>query len=401
MMECKVCSNKFKDLLKHLRKSPSREKEYDVDKIVEQRRFERLEKMKARNRMKYDEEEDKRQEYYQSNRSRIREIQAKYKMANRFNLKIKDAKYKKSNRNSIKEKKAKYYSTKCNVIKQKKRFYKHFKEKDARKYITSHQDHLYHHTLGICQPETMQSLNHSIEFHDGLCKFCEKPQGVKIIGVNRQVCMHCLKAQCFICNVEVSPDPEFGCFHFSPDTGSLLSFMPEYCPLYSNHNFPRYASLTYPQNQKECQICAHIKKDYPEYELFAQLESKSILTEDGWRFEKQEIKMYTCNLCDSKYEFICEFDLHMRSHTKYGKNVAIFGLVFTPEDQIVRHKRVSNELFSSIQDVLIKISGISAVLSVFGSNRLKSFDSTIEIDDDIVAIASVLLSEGADIQSKG
>ena len=398
-MKCTVCYKKFSDILKHLRKNPGCESGYDVDHIVQQRRILRLEKMKARSKIQYDEEKSLRQKRYLTNRSQIRETQSKYKRRNKLSVRVKNLQYKFENRKSIKEKNAKYYTKKRSLINQKKRFYKHFKEKGALKYITSHQDHLFYHSLGICQPESMQSLNHSIEYYDGICMFCEEPQGVKIIGVNRQVCMHCLKAQCVICNSEVSPDPEFGCFHYSPDTGFLLRFMPEFCPLYSNHNFPRDASLTYPKNQKDCKICVNIKKDYPEYELFGELETQSVLREDFWSFEKQDVYVYICNLCDSKYNFICEFDLHMRSHTKYGKNVAIFGLVFTPQEHIIRHKRVGFNTFATIQNELMRISGISAVLSVFGNNRFESYAS-VKLNDEITAIASVLIGEGVDIWSE-
>ena len=191
------------------------------------------------------------------------------------------------------------------------------------KYITLHQEHLYLHTLEICQPESMQLLNHSIEYYDGVCQFCKESQGVKIIGVNRQVCINCKKAECLICQSEVSPDPEMGCLHYSPDTGRLLGFIPEYCPLYSNPFFPRFQALDHQKNKKDCRICEVIKKNYPEYEIFSHLVKTSELREDMWIFEKQEVFIYTCNLCDSNFRYVCEFDLHMRSHTKHGKNVAI------------------------------------------------------------------------------
>ena len=138
--------------------------------------------------------------------------------------------------------------------------------------------------------------------------------------------MNCKKAECTVCHDEVSPDPEFGCFHYSPDSGSLLSFMPEYCPLYSNHLFPEYQAMNHSKNKQDCKICTIIKNEYPEYEILGELETHSRATENGWRYEQQDIFLYTCNLCDSKFEQVCEFDLHMRNHTKNGKNVAVIGL---------------------------------------------------------------------------
>ena len=310
-MDCKVCGVSFKDILKHLRKNEICAEEYDLSDIVLQRKLKRLEKKKIRSREKYAIEKNIKKEYYKVNKSSIRDKQADYK---------------KSKKDDIKVYMARYYSKNRSQYAQKKRFLKHFKEKDAMKYITSHQEHLFLHTEGFCQPESMQSLNHSIEYYDGVCKFCTESLGVKIIGVNRQVCVNCKKAECVICKSEVSPDPEMGCFHYSPDSGRLLSFIPDYCPLYSNPFFPRFQATNHHKNQKDCKICCIIKKNYPEYEILCHLEKKSELREDMWIYEDQEMQIYSCNLCDSNFKHVCEFDLHMRSHTKHGKNVAIIAI---------------------------------------------------------------------------
>ena len=53
-MKCSVCMRDFKDILKHLRKSSNCESEYDIDRIVAQRRLKRLETMRTQKREKYD-----------------------------------------------------------------------------------------------------------------------------------------------------------------------------------------------------------------------------------------------------------------------------------------------------------------------------------------------------------
>ena len=395
-MECKVCNLEFKDILKHLRKNQDCASEYDVDQIIHERRLSRLDKMRTQQRANYVVKKSSKQDYYLANKSSIRAKQAEYTNANWSNIRVKNAKYKKVNSLVIKEKKTKYYSKKIGLILQKKRFYKHFRKEYAMKYITSSQDHVYYHTLGVCQVESMQSLNHSIQYSDGRCKFCDAHQGIKIIGVNRQVCMNCMKGQCVLCSSEVSPDPEFGCLHYSPDTGYLLSFLPDYCPLYSNHFFPQYQAINNPKNKKDCQICSSIKQDYPEYQILGDFETKNIMREEGLIYEQQEVFIYNCNLCDSKFNHLCEFDLHMRSHTKYGKNVVIFGLVSHPREEIISFRRVGDELFASIETEIMKVSGISAVLAVFGTERLKPF-SYMKVDDDINLAASALIGEGVDI----
>ena len=237
-MKCTICGKDFKNLLKHLRKNKICESEHDVDKIVSDRRLKRLEDMKNTSRKHYKKYRVTKQEYYDKNKNSIRKKQVKYKSENEFRIKTKDAQYKKVKRLIIKDKKAEYYSKNRGLIAQKKRFYRHFKKEDAWKYITSHQDHLFYHTLGLCQAESIKSMNHSIEYYNGICILCNAPHGIKIIGVNRQVCMNCMKAQCVLCSSEVSPDPEFGCLHYSPDSGSLLSFCQDTVPSILTIAFP-------------------------------------------------------------------------------------------------------------------------------------------------------------------
>ena len=369
MIKCKVCSHNFKDLLKHLRKSSSCHSEYDVEAIVENRHIAKKKRMR---------------DYYYENQNLIREQQAEYKKANKDKIKMQDDKY---------------YDTNACIKAQKRRFYQHFRKEYALRYITDHQIHLFLHTEGKCQPESIKDINHSIDYYDGLCKFCDQPTGIKLLGVNRQVCIGCRRAQCTQCQIEVSPDPELGCFHYSPDTGNLLAFLRDYCPLYSNPWFPKYQALTYYKNQKDCKICSTLKVEYPEYEIFSEIKSESVEHENWGIWEMQEIQSYNCNLCESKFYFLCEFDLHMRNHTKYGKNIAIIGIVSCLEAGTAHHNRVNEDVFVAIEEELMKVNGISAVLEVYGNQRLLTFSSSIKINDDITFLASVMLSEGADIES--
>ena len=77
----------------------------------------------------------------------------------------------------------------------------------------------------------------------------------------------------------------------------------------------------------DCIICTDLKKTYPEYEVFGSLRSETTMLEDGSRFEKRNLYKYDCNLCGSSFDYVCEFDFHMRNHTKYGKNIAIIGMI--------------------------------------------------------------------------
>ena len=61
---------------------------------------------------------------------------------------------------------------------------------------------------------------------------------------------------------------------------------------------------------------------------------------------------------------------------------------------IIGHRLVRDETFLKFENELMKVPGISAVISVFGKDRL---ESCIELKEDIRLAASVLLMEGYDI----
>ena len=277
MIRCKVCAIQFKDLLKHLQKSLNCQRSYDLKLIADKRKVKRLKNKRNSNKI-----------YYENNKKSIRG---------------KKTKFRRENKNKIKEQNANYYDKTAYLNAQKRRFFKHFSKNTCLNYVTPHQEHLYLHTEGICQPESIQDINHSIEVYNGVCKFCSEPKGVKLIGVNRQVCIDCNKAECTVCHSEVSPDPDLGLFHYSPDTGSSLGFMKDYCPLYSNPWFPRHKALIYYKNRNDCRICSSLKVEYPEYEVFIHVKTESF--EEDWDFrETKDIQFYKCNLCQSQFQYV-------------------------------------------------------------------------------------------------
>ena len=240
-----IYENKSKEILEE-------EKEQRKDHYIENG-----EKILENRKEDYDESKekilDRKKKHYEEHKEKILENRKEH-----YNEK----------RVSIRANQAEYYKKTRSQIYQRQRFRKHFDKKNAMSYLTVHQEHLYHHTNGFCQPETMEYLNHSIEYYDGVCQFCNEKHSIKIIGVNREVCSSCNKAQCSVCNSEVSPDPEHGCLHYSPDAGGLLGFLPGYCPLYSEIYFPDFSAITWIANRKDCSICDSISVNYPEYEIF-------------------------------------------------------------------------------------------------------------------------------------
>ena len=82
-------------------------------------------------------------------------------------------------------------------------------------------------------------------------------------------------------------------------------------------------------------------------------------------FRKVDVFVYTCNLCCNKFDFVCEFDLHMISHTKWGKSVAVIALGTSFNQEHLGNDRVIEENFLILQKELMKAEGISAVLAIF------------------------------------
>jgi hypothetical protein len=371
-----------------------------------ERKKHRLEAMKRYSKIMYENKKkdilDKRKVHYQKRKEIILLNKRDHYKERKQEILEKRAEHYKDNKEAIRKKQAIYYIKRKQKIFQRRRFHKHFDKNDALSYLTSPQEHLYHHTNGFCQTESIEFFNHRIESYDSVCKFCTQNSAVKILGVNRLVCTRCNKAQCWICKTEVSPDPRMGHLHYYTrpfsDTGLLLKSIPNYCPLYSNNLLPNSRRIEVNKKAKECRICADVKIKYPEYEVFHKSR-----TELGIDFE-----IYICNICTSdtcsycvrKY-FLCEFDHHMRGHTKYGQNIAIVA-INSPMQTCVREKvldHVEKTYFASIEKEIMKASGVSAVLAVYDKRRLGTVFNEDELKNADVG-ASLVLKIGTDIEAE-
>ena len=365
-MKCKSCNKDFWDILKHIRKNVECQKLYDIVSIVNERRLKRLEKQR-----------NAKKEHYEQNRDEILTARKVYYVKNRADI---CEKYKKSR----------------GLIFQRRRFKRYFREKHALSYLSQQQMHLYHHINGFCQPETIQCFNHSVEFYDGLCDSCGDKAIIKLIGVNRLVCLNCKKAFCNICKTEVDPDPYLGAIHYWPP-GCTLDFIPGYCPLYSTYpaDYTAVNSQFPAVNQKDCRMCEDIIKDYPEYELFAETETKKV----GYT-QSVNVKYFKCNLCSTKRYFVCEFDHHLRSHTKYGRNIAIVGFTGNIQEYIQRH-HIEEKNYATFENEFMKIEGVVAVLAIVWKNHLQDLRYTTYYDEerlkDINLVAALLIEPEIDI----
>ena len=385
-MKCKSCSKTVKDILRHLNSSEKCQSLYDMVNLKENRRLERLERQR-----------DNKKILYQKKKEKILEQKKTYYKNNKEKILGQQETYYKDNRDTICRKKAISYQKSKSRVYQRQRFREYLSRKDTMSYLCEKQEHLYHHTHGFCQPESMSSLNHSIEFYDGLCNACGETTAVKISGVNRLVCSTCSKAHCYICQIEVSPNPEHGCLHFWPN-GCSLNFIPGYCPLYSfqplqpMYGFADWDSLL---NKKECRMCCDIKSRYPEYELFRETIVESVRIY-GLEYKRMEVQNYKCNLCRTKKKFLCEFDHHMRSHTRYGHQVAIVGFMSSIDENIKRNHIQENH-FAIIEREMMQVEGVVAILAVFYKQRMKMYFDEDSLED-ITLGAALLINPYVDLK---
>ena len=405
---CQRCNGCFKDILKHLIKNKNCQNDYDMKTLRERRRQEKLAKKRSDFKLYYKENQDKvnakSADYYENNRESVHLKQAEYYKNNSQSVLLKQAEYYKNNRESVRLKQGENYRKTIGTRFQYKRFKKHFNKQHAQAYMTPQQEHLFHHTRGVCQPETMPDLNHNIEYSNGSCLLCNEAKAVKIIGVSRIVCLACQKAYCNVCSLEVDADPHHGPLHFSPDTGYLLGML-GHCPLYTEYRQYSDSWDLSPggyrkkhDNVKDCQICEKVKKDYPEYKLYLE-ERAPRLKIPGLTAIIPEY--YSCNLCYTEKEFACQFDLHMRNHTKYGQSVAILGLLVDVISTKPYMEHVSMEDFAMIEKVLIQTKGVAAVITVFQKSVLEfcGYIPKHEPTKEVNLGAAILVKPGIDIES--
>ena len=421
-MKCIKCKKEFKDLLRHVHHSENCQSSYDMEKMIQNRKLERIEKKKVYMRQTYGEQQEKillsrkkhyannrikmieeKKEYYEENKSKILEERKEYYEENKSKILEERKEYYEKNKSKILGDRKEYYEDKREIIRaqqksyyrnsrakvsQKRRFNKYFwnmtPHRNPMSYVTPEQEHLYKHSQGYCQAETMANLNHAIEFDDGVCDNCQESKAVKIIDVNRIVCLGCMNAYCFICKLQVSSDPFKGYLHYyTAETKSLLGPTPGFCSLYTTSSLPA-----------TCKICKELWEKFPEYELFLEPRKKY---SDGKSYETD---FYVCNLCKTIKEYVCQFDLHLRNHTKFGQQVAIISLkVEIEKERLVINDDVSDSVFCLIENEIVKATGVVAVLSVFRTELFK-FGTKFTVSESMNLGTALLLYPGTDIDKE-
>ena len=97
-------------------------------------------------------------------------------------------------------------------------------------------------------------------------------------------------------------------------------------------------------------------------------------------------------------EFVCQFDHHMRNHTKFGQQIAIIAMKAKVERESWGH--LDQFDYVNVETELMKIDGVAAVLTVFGKDELK-YHGLLQTNSDGMNLgAAMLLKPGTDIHDK-
>ena len=196
-MKCDYCNKDFGDVLKHLKKSELCQTVYDMESLVNERKLIRLQKKRDCQKILYEKKRERilkqKKEYYQDNKDEIISKRQDHYKENKDEILSKRQDHYKENRVEILQKKKEYYQKFKHLIYQRHRFRNYIAKEEILSYRSQAQEHLYHHTNGFCQPQTMSYLNHSVDFYDGICDSCSEASAIEIIGLNRTVCLRCSK----------------------------------------------------------------------------------------------------------------------------------------------------------------------------------------------------------------
>ena len=248
MTTCKACLKECRYILLHLKNNPTCQKDYDMlllkkeaqetykvkkraeyhnNSIMreEKRKRYRLkqEQVKVRRRIRYEENHEKEEE---RERARYRES-----LETREHEKLYNRKYHQANRNKILPKMKMY----DNINKPRRaainKLKKQIQSYQRHWFTTDEAFHLYHHSVGKCDQNTVFSGRHSIQQSNEVCKTCASP-AYKLSSCNKVQCVRssCGMTHCYKCQIKVSSNPLKDFEHFYLN----IALMPGMCPLFED-----------------------------------------------------------------------------------------------------------------------------------------------------------------------
>ena len=367
-----------------------------MEELTCERKMIRIQKKREKQKFAYENSKSeilaKNKRYKEEHKEKIKGKNKKYKEEHKEEIIGKNKKYHEENKSEISKRKATSYQKNRGFICQRKRFENHLQETNTRSYVTEQQQHLYYHTKDFCQPDTMEYLNHSIEYYDGICDSCGEASAIKIIGINRMVCSICKKSHCKVCRTEVSPNPLEGYLHFWPP-GKTLKFIPGFCSLFSMYP-ANYAARNSFENKRDCRMCDETKTNHPEYESFKEL-VKTMETDLHGNSRKMDVMFYICSLCKTRQKFVCEFKHHMKSHTEAGNHIAIVGFNSNLNERVKRG-HLKEETYAKLEKEFMKLNEVIAVLTIVWKEHMTTYFDENSFQD-VRFGAALLLRPGIDI----
>ena len=253
MEKCRKCQKEVKFILCHLRKSSECRMSYDMLAIIKRSRKANKEKkrenyeahkeyikQKRRDRYKDNAEHEKqrKKEKYEANKEYIKQkMKEKYDRNPEFKKQY-NKNYHRLNREIILPKMRKYnksYKPIRSAINKFKKKIVDTRDGCGHGYSKWYREeasfHMYYHTLGICDVNTVFHAKHCIEELSEKCLACDTGL-YALAGQNKLFCMNieCGQTVCRPCGRIVSADPQEDFKHFYIHSG----IMPGMCPLFED-----------------------------------------------------------------------------------------------------------------------------------------------------------------------
>ena len=253
MEKCRKCQKVVKFILSHLKKSSECSKSYDMLSIIKRSKDAYKEKKREKYESQKEEIKQKRRDRYKNNAEHEKQKRMDRYEDNAEHEKQKRRDHYKDNAEYEKQYNKNYHRLNREVILPKMREYNKsyrpirsavnkFKKRIVetpdgfghcynRWYLEKAAFHMYYHTLGICDINTVVHAKHRIAELSEKCTACDD-RLYAIAGQNKLNCMNveCRQTICRLCMRIVSADPQEDFKHFYIHSG----IMPGMCPLFED-----------------------------------------------------------------------------------------------------------------------------------------------------------------------
>ena len=324
MAICKVCHKEIKFILVHLKNNPNCQLDYDMNLLYKESKNIRLLRKKQNERNKYKNCIDFREQKKKNEKNKYNNDKDF-----RVNKNMKRNAYHCLNKKKCLSRMKQYNKGYKPRRTAERNLKKEIKSNDNFWYITDEAYHLYYHSLGKCDQNTINCGRHTIfQESQGACPKCDGDGKLySLAGCNKVYCMNatCQISFCNACNMHVPLEPSEDFKHFFI-CKPLLSGL---CPLFKNFNHIKghcakalepsffrigeYIGFHVPpspckdcrkveeNNQELVDSCliinkfGHVDKKSCQYQLM--MKNGSTEQEVDLYYEKKEFHLFNCDIC--------------------------------------------------------------------------------------------------------